>query len=71
LTRDIDSSLPKRALTASMVGFAREMDSQLIAEGVETQAEMDTLVDLGVDLVQGFYLYRPSPLEAVSALRFH
>jgi hypothetical protein len=37
------------------------LDSWLLAEGVETRAELDTLVRLGVPLVQGFHLARPGP----------
>jgi EAL domain-containing protein (putative c-di-GMP-specific phosphodiesterase class I) len=33
----------------------------LVAEGVETEAELQTIGRLGVPLVQGFYLSRPGP----------
>jgi EAL domain-containing protein (putative c-di-GMP-specific phosphodiesterase class I) len=32
-----------------------------VAEGVETRAERDTLIELGCDLLQGFYFARPGP----------
>lgn len=63
LTRDIDSDIGRRSLTLSLVQFAREIDSKLIAEGVETQEELDTLAGLGVDLAQGYFLHRPKPME--------
>jgi EAL domain-containing protein (putative c-di-GMP-specific phosphodiesterase class I) len=47
----------------------------LVAEGVETEAELETLPALGVDLVQGYYLARPGwpwpevrPTKAAAAL---
>ena len=32
----------------------------IVAEGVETAEEMNTLMDLGVDLLQGYFLSRPA-----------
>lgn len=44
-----------------IIGFgpASETNGHLVAEGVETEAELETLRALGVDLVQGYYLGRP------------
>ena len=33
----------------------------VLAEGVETSNELHTLIDLGVDLIQGYYTGRPAP----------
>lgn len=68
LTRDIDSDVTKRSLAASLVQFAREIDARLIAEGVETKAELDTLTRLGVHKAQGFYLHKPMPIEKLVGL---
>jgi EAL domain-containing protein (putative c-di-GMP-specific phosphodiesterase class I) len=35
---------------------------EIVAEGIETQGELDTLLELGVALGQGFYLAEPAPL---------
>jgi EAL domain-containing protein (putative c-di-GMP-specific phosphodiesterase class I) len=40
LTRDIESDPVKQALTTALVGFAAQIGSHLIAEGVETAAEL-------------------------------
>ena len=37
---------------------------QLIAEGIENDAELRKVIDLGVDLLQGFYLSRPAAVPA-------
>ena len=64
LTRDIDRDPIKRALASSLVSFSRDVGGTLIAEGIETAAELQTLVELGVPLGQGYHLGYPSPLPA-------
>lgn len=61
LTRDIDSSPVRRALATSLVVFAREIGASIVAEGIETRAEMETLRALGVTYGQGYYLAHPGP----------
>ena len=65
LVRDIDKDPARRALAAAMVAFAHGIDSRIVAEGVETAAELETLRELGVDSAQGYFLARPMPLMAV------
>ena len=62
LTRGIDSDSPRRALAAALIEFARQTQSHVVAEGVETASELAALQALGVDDVQGYHLARP--LEA-------
>jgi PAS domain S-box-containing protein len=66
LTHNIDSDGVKRALAAALVNFAREVGSTLIAEGVETPAELRALADLGIEQGQGYLLGSPqaSPLAS-------
>jgi EAL domain-containing protein (putative c-di-GMP-specific phosphodiesterase class I) len=59
LTRGIDIDSDRRALASSLLTFAREVSATVIAEGIETPAELDTLRDLGATLGQGFFLARP------------
>jgi EAL domain-containing protein (putative c-di-GMP-specific phosphodiesterase class I)/CheY-like chemotaxis protein len=63
LTRGIDTNRAKRALTSALISFADEMGIEIVAEGIETQAELSTLQDLGVRLGQGFFLAMPTPLH--------
>jgi EAL domain-containing protein (putative c-di-GMP-specific phosphodiesterase class I) len=67
LIRHIDIDPARRALASALIGFARDTDSIIIAEGVETASEFATLQALGVEQVQGYFLGRPMPLE--NALR--
>ncbi len=45
--------------------LARNLGLHVIAEGVETQAELDKLTELGCAYVQGFYFARPMHREAL------
>jgi EAL domain-containing protein (putative c-di-GMP-specific phosphodiesterase class I) len=63
LTRDIDSDPTRRALATALIAFARETSACIVAEGVETPAELATLHRLGAGSAQGFHLARPLPLE--------
>jgi EAL domain-containing protein (putative c-di-GMP-specific phosphodiesterase class I)/CheY-like chemotaxis protein len=67
LTRDIDTDRVRRALASALTSFASEIGASIVAEGIETQAELDTLRALGVGYAQGYYLARPGPLP-LSAL---
>src|SRR5688500_16402302 len=57
----IDVNFIKQSLVEQMVGFANKHDAKVIAEGVETAEEYETVKKLGVHLVQGFYLHPPPP----------
>jgi EAL domain-containing protein (putative c-di-GMP-specific phosphodiesterase class I) len=62
LTRDIDNDRARRALASALVRFAEEMDVTMIAEGIESDAELQELLGLGVMYGQGFLLGVPRPL---------
>ena len=64
LTHDVDWDRPRRALTTALVAFAREMGIAIVAEGIETVAELEALEELGVRAGQGYLLGRPGPLPA-------
>jgi EAL domain-containing protein (putative c-di-GMP-specific phosphodiesterase class I)/putative methionine-R-sulfoxide reductase with GAF domain len=59
LVREVDRDRNRLALIRAVVAFASEVGTSVIAEGVETQAELDTLREAQVHLVQGFLLARP------------
>ncbi len=62
LVRDIDSSKRKQSLVRSMVNVCeRELGVQVVCEGVETEAERDTLESLGTTFLQGYLFGRPAP----------
>ncbi len=60
LIRNIDSDSIKFALVRSMLELSHISNISLIAEGVETKEELTTLINLGVQYAQGYFLQRPS-----------
>lgn len=61
LVAGVDHDTSLGAAVSAIGAFAGELDAWLIAEGVETEAELDRLVELRVPLVQGYLLGRPEP----------
>lgn len=62
LVRHIDQDGSRRALAKALITFANEVGSHLVAEGIETEAELEVLLQLGVHSGQGFLLQPPVPL---------
>ncbi|HET9852888.1 MAG TPA: EAL domain-containing protein [Candidatus Limnocylindrales bacterium] len=60
--RHIDEDPIRRALVTGLVHFAAETGCELIAEGIESEAELEALRNLGVGLGQGYLLGRPAAL---------
>jgi diguanylate cyclase (GGDEF)-like protein len=59
----------KRQIVEVVLMLARALGLDVVAEGVETEAELDLLREMGSDLVQGYYYYRPlTPDDAARAL---
>lgn len=65
----IDLDPVRRALVTSLVAFASSTGAEVLAEGVETQAELEVVCALGVRYAQGYYLGRPAPLEVLELER--
>lgn len=59
LARGICTDPIRRALASALIGFAREIGSDLVAEGVETFSELRCLRDRGVNIVQGHVVSHP------------
>jgi EAL domain-containing protein (putative c-di-GMP-specific phosphodiesterase class I) len=55
-------------LIESIVGMTHNLGMLVIAEGVETEAQLETLRRIGCDRVQGFLLSKPLPAESVEHL---
>ncbi len=69
LIRDIDIDPVRQALITALSTVADTAGARLIAEGIETQAELDTLLQLGVTLAQGYLLCRPTTHRLPSTYR--
>ncbi|MGN7468883.1 EAL domain-containing protein [Brevibacillus sp. SAFN-007a] len=59
LIRNIDVDPIKQALLETFVSFAEKVRCKIIAEGIETERELETLIELGVVYGQGYYLGKP------------
>ncbi|MCM1267812.1 MAG: EAL domain-containing protein [Bacteroidales bacterium] len=59
IVRNVDADENKQQIVRNIVEYAHQRDMKIIAEGIETGAELHALLGLGVDLLQGFYLARP------------
>jgi EAL domain-containing protein (putative c-di-GMP-specific phosphodiesterase class I)/GGDEF domain-containing protein len=62
LVANIDKDNKKLQLVINTLEYARSQSIMVIAEGVEREEELTTLISLGVDYIQGFYTSRPSPV---------
>ncbi len=71
LSRDIDSSRSRRAIVKGVAAMCRELDIGVIAEGVETPRERNTLLDLGVFLQQGYLFAKPTFERFASDAEIH
>ena len=60
LVRGIDASHAKQAIVRGIVAICRELDVKVLAEGIETAAERDTLRGAGIDLMQGYLFCKPA-----------
>jgi EAL domain-containing protein (putative c-di-GMP-specific phosphodiesterase class I) len=67
LTQAVERDSGSRALTSALVGYAGSTGTLIAAEGIETEGELETLRELGVDQGQGFLLGRPERLLAAAS----
>jgi EAL domain-containing protein (putative c-di-GMP-specific phosphodiesterase class I) len=61
LITDVDKDYYKQETFKSLVGLSRRIGALVVAEGIETEREAITVLELGADLLQGFFLGRPQP----------
>jgi EAL domain-containing protein (putative c-di-GMP-specific phosphodiesterase class I) len=59
LIHGVDVSAARRALVVSLLSFGAHINARIIAEGIETEEELQTLLSLGVEFGQGWHLGRP------------
>ncbi len=70
LTSGIDADPVRMALGRCLASFAVDIGAVLVAEGIETAAEHEKLLELGVQLGQGYLLGRPAPLPPINRLEY-
>ncbi|MDU1667784.1 MAG: EAL domain-containing protein, partial [Bradyrhizobium sp.] len=60
LLRDIHRSSAKQVIVSGVAAMARRLDIEVLAEGVENEAEFTVLRSAGINLFQGYYFARPA-----------
>ncbi|MGO1297405.1 MAG: sensor domain-containing phosphodiesterase [Vibrio sp.] len=69
LTQNIHNNRTKFLLAKALCGFSKAIGCTIIAEGIETNKELNALKELGVDMGQGYLLGKPMPIDqAVSCV---
>lgn len=68
ITTNVNNDPVKQALAVALVQFAQSIGANVIAEGIETAQEAQTLKDLGITHGQGYFLGRPGPAQLLTAL---
>lgn len=66
LVQDLQSDPFRKQLVRSLLQTGTERDCTLIAEGVETREEYETLLELGLELAQGYYFGRPHATPSIT-----
>lgn len=67
LVRNIDACKARQAIVAGIVLTCRQLSVSVVAEGIETRQERDCLVELGIDLMQGYFFCKPA-FKALGAI---
>ncbi len=67
IIRDIDSDPDKQQIVQNIVSYAHRRGMMIIAEGLETPAELEKVLELEVDLLQGYFLAKPSAIPMTAS----
>ena len=60
ITRDIDKDKSRQIIVENILKYTHEQNIKVISEGVETYEELEQLIKMGVDYVQGYYIMKPN-----------
>jgi diguanylate cyclase (GGDEF)-like protein/PAS domain S-box-containing protein len=63
--RNLAGDIVNQAMVAAMIDLSRSLNFRVVAEQVEDQLSLDTVIGMGIDFVQGFVVGRPQPLSMV------
>ena len=63
----MDNDKEASAIVETVIVLGHKLGMQVLAEGVETQDNLDALTAMGCDLAQGYHFFRPQPSEDITA----
>ena len=66
--RDMLTDTQSMDIVRTITSLAHTLNLQIVAEGIEEKAHLESLIELGCELEQGYYFYKPMPKEAFDAL---
>lgn len=59
IIRGIDEDVNRQQITKNLIDYAKGRNIKIIAEGVETRKELEKIIELGADYIQGYYFSKP------------
>ena len=62
---EVETSAQAKAIVRAILALGQSLDVPVLAEGVETQAQLDILLEERCDEAQGYLLGRPKPINAI------
>jgi predicted signal transduction protein with EAL and GGDEF domain len=67
--RELQEGSDSEAIVTAIIAMAKSLNLRVIAEGVETRAQMDLLLAFGCHIMQGYYFSRPVPAADFARFR--
>ncbi len=68
--KDLDNQDRSKKIVTNAIHIVRDLEMKAVAEGIETQEQIDFLKDIECDMVQGYYYARPMPVPQFEMLVF-
>ena len=69
--RDVEHNQRSRVLVTSLIDMAHALNLRVVAEGVETNEQLEIISDLGCDEAQGYLISRPQTAEELTNFLIH
>ena len=57
-----------KAVISTIFRLARDLKLKTVAEGIETEEQMEFVTECGCDMIQGYYFYKPMPIAEFESL---
>ncbi|WP_211462092.1 EAL domain-containing protein [Collimonas silvisoli] len=69
--QDVPQDLDDSAIVKSIIALAHSLRLEVVAEGVETESQLNFLKEISCDLMQGYYFGKPMPVEQFADFIMH